>query len=58
MPIMPVIVTDSAGHPTASLTDCKLDLSYGRGDNAGKFACARVLASGCKAPNTGASWIT
>lgn len=35
MPIMPVIVTDSAGHPTASLTDCKLDLSYGRGDNAG-----------------------
>lgn len=35
MPIMPVIVTDAAGHPVASITDCKLDLSYGRGDNAG-----------------------
>lgn len=35
MPIMPVIVADPQGRPTASLTDCKLDLSYGRGDNAG-----------------------
>lgn len=35
MATVPVIVTDPAGHPTASLTDCKLDLSYGRGDNAG-----------------------
>lgn len=35
MPTVPVIVTDPQGHPTASLTDCKLDLSYGRGDNAG-----------------------
>lgn len=35
MPTVPVIVTDAQGHPTASLTDCKLDLSYGRGDNAG-----------------------
>lgn len=36
MPVtVPVIVTDPDGHPTASLTDCRLDLSYGRGDNAG-----------------------